>query len=460
MTADANSLKTGAARKPGHTGLVLIVDADEDAAEAAAGEYETFLAAAGFRLKKTVAGKDIAAGTGLDMPREGLPDVVLLDLDRLDSIGLSLCRKIKEDNNRFTPVIVLTSDKSALNRNRAFDVGCDDYLTKPCGPEEILARIRSMIRLKRQHDEILELSLFDYLTGLRNRRYLSEVMDNEFEKARRYGEYLSAIMIDLDHFKKVNDTYGHPVGDSVLKAVAGYLRKNIRTVDCMARFGGEEFLILLPYSDASMAFAQAERIRKYLVDRPVAVGGRELRITASFGIASYPTDQRIRSAEDLIEASDRALYEAKQNGRNRSVIDPGSAKERVVKILVVDDDEPIRRLIVSSLRDKGYAPSEAKDTRSAEKVLAEDPPNLILLDIMLPEEDGFTFCRRLKKDPRYHNIPILFVSAKDEIDNRILGFELGAEDYITKPFSPRELLVRLDRVLGRHRAKCRPPAGD
>jgi two-component system cell cycle response regulator len=170
----------------------------------------------------------------------------------------------------------------------------------------------------RFHAEIERLAVTDGLTGLFNHRHFQEKLAHEFDRLSRFGEAVSLLLIDIDFFKKINDTYGHPIGDSVLRKVAGIVRKTIRTVDIPARYGGEEFAVVLVGTDARGAMKMAERLRKSVADAKFSAGGDTFSITISIGISTYTKD--VKGKEILIERADKALYDAKGSGRNRSVL--------------------------------------------------------------------------------------------------------------------------------------------
>lgn len=257
-------------------------------------------------------------------------DVVILDLILPDMSGTQICRWLRQnEETRGLPIIMLTAKDSLADKVTGLEAGADDYLLKPYKESELNARIYTCLRTKalrdelslknRQLEELLQevkkLAITDHLTELYNRRYFETVLTREFKKLLRYGFSLSCILIDIDHFKKVNDEYGHRVGDSVLKEVAEILLQSVRDVDTVARWGGEEFIVLLPQSSSSDAQHVATRILK-------AVGEYEfsnvpdVQITVSIGLANAK-DQSMNSAEKIIIAADRAMYRAKSKGRNR-----------------------------------------------------------------------------------------------------------------------------------------------
>lgn len=253
------------------------------------------------------------------------PDVVLLDVEMPILDGHQVLARIKQQPELAdVPVVFLTARATTEDVVQGLRLGAHDYLRKPFEASELLARVSAALRVKSLQDELrrrnLELdrmSRTDALTGLCNRRHLEERLNEFVSLGRRHGEDLAAAMIDLDHFKRVNDAAGHPAGDAVLQVAAERLRDILRAEDVLGRWGGEEFLALLPRTDAAGAQLAAERMRQAVADSPIPLPeGGEIQVTASIGAAAGIGDR----AADLISRADVALYEAKAAGRNRVVV--------------------------------------------------------------------------------------------------------------------------------------------
>jgi diguanylate cyclase (GGDEF)-like protein len=235
-----------------------------------------------------------------------LPDLILLDvmMPRLD--GLEVCRRLKANPKyHYIYVIILTARNDAEDEVAGLDTGADDYIVKPFQPETLMARIRKGLRQMSNRMD----AAFDPLTGLYNRRSFEAFYRQEIAKCKRYGNPLSLILIDLDHFKAVNDAFGHPAGDRVLCSVAEILRQETRESDLAARWGGEEMALLLPETDDAGVMVAAEKLREKIAAHPFPDIGQ---VTASFGVATM-----IGDPVDLIAEADKALYQAKAGGRNR-----------------------------------------------------------------------------------------------------------------------------------------------
>jgi diguanylate cyclase (GGDEF)-like protein len=218
---------------------------------------------------------------------------------------------------------MLTGEDDQEDKVQALDLGADDYITKPFQYPELMARIRAAKRIVDLQKELLEsnrrlelLSITDGLTKLYNHRHLQDELSRAFEESARYQRPLSFVIVDLDFFKKVNDTYGHAIGDEVLKAISSIFQKSIRTTDLAARYGGEEFALMLPETMLEDALTFAEQIRSSIESAPVQTHAGAIPATVSIGVATVP-HARIHSAKELIVAADKALYRAKKNGRNQ-----------------------------------------------------------------------------------------------------------------------------------------------
>ncbi len=279
----------------------------------------------GYRVATAMDGK-----SAIREVRSDPPDLVLLDMILPDMDGLEVLRIIKaRPEDQFIPVILLSVKSDIDSKVTGLRIGADDFLAKPFAEAEILARCAAMLRIKHLQEKLQEAqrkleqqSITDALTGLKNRRFFDERLHEEFRRAQRYGDYLSLIMIDLDHFKDVNDRHGHPAGDAVLHDAAVLIRASIRDPDICARYGGDEFAVILPKTHMTGALSVAERIWRELGNKEYAVadasGGPEsgkVRVTASIGIAFYPSKD-ISSSELLLGFADQALYQAKRAGRN------------------------------------------------------------------------------------------------------------------------------------------------
>jgi diguanylate cyclase (GGDEF)-like protein len=259
------------------------------------------------------------AQDGLAQALRLIPDLILLDVDMPVITGFELCRQLKEHASLAQiPVIFLTGASEVYTKVQGFDLGAIDYVTKPFEPAELRARVRAALRTKRYHDLLSARSNVDGLTAIWNRSYFNQRLGEEVAAARRYARVLSLVMLDVDHFKSLNDEYGHPFGDQVLQRVGELLHTMLRATDAPCRYGGEEFGLILSETDHEGAVTTAERIRVALSALTFRPKDRPIRVTASFGIAaSTILAQDKLDAAHLVMAADDALYEAKKTGRDR-----------------------------------------------------------------------------------------------------------------------------------------------
>jgi diguanylate cyclase (GGDEF)-like protein len=277
----------------------------------------------------------------LEIARQDPPDLILVDKVMPEVDGLSVVRELKrEDRFSTIPMIVLTGQEDPRRRAIFEESAADDLITKPFSFEEVDTRVRTMLKkrevfraleqaneeLRRANERMAHLVQSDEKTGLCNYRHFRERLEDEFKRARRYDNFLTLVMLDLDHFKGVNDRHGHVAGDDVLREFGRIMIRSARETDLIARYGGEEFAILLPQTAAIHGQRLADRIRhatqEALFHAPEERAA--IRITVSAGVATYPINDRILTAEDLVRTADDALYRAKESGRNRTAVDPRS----------------------------------------------------------------------------------------------------------------------------------------
>jgi two-component system cell cycle response regulator len=311
-------------REAGAPACILVVDDHEDNVEVLRARLE----ARGYR---TVTASDWQEA--LEAVRRETPDLILLDVMMPNVDGMEVARRIKADRALpYIPIIMQTALDSTEHKVEGLDAGADDYITKPINFAELEARVRSMLRVKalqeeveRQRDELqalnarlVSISRTDGLTGLINRRHLEERLEEQFEHAKRLAEPFTVVMCDLDKFKSVNDTYGHQAGDAVLRQLAEILQEQAREIDHVGRYGGEEFMLILPGTvlDAGVTFA--ERVRHAIEQHTFTFEGGAIQRTGSFGVAGWP-HPRVAHCDALVRAADEALYVAKETGRNKVI---------------------------------------------------------------------------------------------------------------------------------------------
>jgi two-component system cell cycle response regulator len=251
--------------------------------------------------------------------------VISLDLKKIDA--LRLCSQLRSvARTRSLPILVIVDQGAKARLLRGLEIGVNDYLVRPVDRNEMLARAKTQIRRRRFDDRLrdhvemtIEMAVIDGLTGLHNRRYLDSHLQTLFDRAVARRRPLSVMITDLDRFKSINDAHGHDGGDDVLREFAKRLRKNVRGIDLACRFGGEEFVVVMPDTDGAVAEKVAERIRAEIAQAPFAIGndGKMIEVTVSVGVSSVLKGTDTVAA--LMKRADLALYEAKSGGRNRVV---------------------------------------------------------------------------------------------------------------------------------------------
>ena len=264
---------------------------------------------------------------GLDLALGEEFDLIVISLTLIEEDGLRLCSQLRShERTRQTPVLLIADEGDLSRVAKGLELGANDYLLKPIDRNELLARVRTQVRRKRYHDRLrqnyeqsLSMALTDSLTGVFNRRYLAAHLPRLLERSRDSNKPVACLMFDIDHFKLVNDSYGHAVGDEVLKEVANRANRNLRNFDLVARTGGEEFVVVMPDADRDTAVAVAERLRRRIGDEPIVVTAPVGRITVTISIGVAVARSDGDSVDLLLKRADDALYQAKREGRNRTV---------------------------------------------------------------------------------------------------------------------------------------------
>jgi two-component system cell cycle response regulator len=260
---------------------------------------------------------------------DGNYDLLLVSLSLADFDGLRLCSQVRSlERTRNLPMLILADAEDNARLLRGLEIGVNDYLTRPIDKNEMVARVRTQIRKKRYSERLrdnvqqsIEMAITDGLTGLYNRRYMESHLGTLVEQAASRGKPLSLLVLDIDYFKAINDGFGHDAGDDVLREFATRVRKSIRGIDLACRYGGEEFVVVMPETDMAVAATVAERIRRRIAGEPfyISQGAATLDVTISIGLAALASAED--SAAPIIKRADQALYRAKRDGRNRVAAD-------------------------------------------------------------------------------------------------------------------------------------------
>jgi two-component system cell cycle response regulator len=274
---------------------------------------------------------DVEANPGevLFHAAEGHYDLVIISLALENFDALRLCSQLRSlERTRYVPILAICEGEDNARMIRGLEIGVNDYLLRPIDGNELQARVRTQIRKKRYTERLrdnvqmsIEMAITDPLTGLYNRRYMESHLATQIEQSASRGKPLTALVIDIDYFKAINDTHGHDAGDDVLREFATRIRKSIRGIDLACRYGGEEFVVVMPETDMAVGTIVAERLRRRIASERFSIqqGGASIEVTISIGIATLDTADD--NAASVLKRADQALYRAKRDGRNRVVAD-------------------------------------------------------------------------------------------------------------------------------------------
>ena len=308
-----------AVAETGRDGRILIVDDRESS-------YERIVST--LSAEHTV-GVETNPADALFNAAEGNYDLLIVSLGLKDFDGLRLCSQVRSlERTRGMPILAVAEADNTTRLVRGLEIGVNDYLIRPIDKNEMLARVRTQIKKKRYTERLrdnvqmkIEMAITDALTGLFNRRYMETHLATLVEQAAARGKPIAVLVVDIDFFKAINDGHGHDAGDDVLREFALRIRKSIRNIDLACRYGGEEFVIVMPETDMAVATMVAERLRRRIATEPFAIqqGARNLDVTISIGIAALGDATDTTAA--ILKRADTALYRAKRDGRNRVVQD-------------------------------------------------------------------------------------------------------------------------------------------
>ncbi|MCG1023345.1 diguanylate cyclase [Sutcliffiella horikoshii] len=383
------------------------------------------------------------------------PDCLILDDCLKDNAGLHLLERLQASGQQMlTPVMVTSSNPTRKNRLDAYRLGADDFMSKPLDLEEFEVRISRHVGRKKQYDELL---LIDELTKAYNRKYFHSFYGKLQANLSRMKETFSVGVLDLDYFKKVNDTYGHVVGDEVLKGLAAYMKHHMRTGDVFARYGGEEFAMLLPKTTKE----QAEKLIGRLLEgfMKVTFHAYQASFSCSFSGGVVQITEESLSLEHAMERADKALYEAKRKGKARVEVYEGGQEVVIqkVKVAIVDDDE-IVRMMLSEVVGKLSVPAnrtleietfeDGKSFLQSEWLQSQDR-YVIILDGMMPKMDGLEVLQKLRAQRRHDQFKVMMLTSRKSERDIQKALQLGADDYVTKPFKLLEVEARLQHLIKR-----------
>jgi len=416
---------------------VLAVDDDPSVLEA----LEVLLGSAGLQVRTL--GDPRALFEELE---ESAPDLLVLDFDLPHADGVEICQALRSTPRWGTlPVVFLTGRTDSEAVHRIFRAGADDYLTKPVVGPELVARVSNRLERVRL---LRELADTDPLTGVLNRRRSTELLEHHLQAADRFGQPLSLAVLDLDHFKAVNDRHGHACGDEVLRRVADLLRERFRGEDVVARWGGEEFVVGMYGMPKEDGVRRLDDLRRAVRgERFGSADGLPFDVSFSAGVARYPEDGK--DLAELYRDADQALYQAKTSGKDR-ILPAGAdpALPCVVDVALVEDDEVLAGLILHALETRGWSTHWLRDGREAAALLVGPlAPRLVLLDWDLPSLNGLAVLGAMAESGVLKRTRAVMLTARSTEAETLQALELGAVDHVAKPFSVPVLMQRVRRAL-------------
>ncbi|MEK3983778.1 diguanylate cyclase [Paenibacillus sp. FSL K6-3166] len=399
----------------------------------------------------------LSAERGLKIFYESKPDLILLDILLPDISGIEVLNQIigKAKKERI-PIIIITGESSKATQLHAYRLGVMDFLSKPVDIDLFLALIKNRFELKREWQESI---IVDELTGAFNRKHFNQVMKQLICDFKRTERVFSLALIDLDYFKKINDTYGHLIGDEVLQSLSELVKGSIRMEDTFCRFGGEEFAVFLPNTDASSALTVINRIQERFAATDFFAKNEVFHVTFSSGISEVTEAENI--ADKIVEEADQALYASKDAGRNQTTLYTdhlsSTKKHSVLNVIVVDDDALIRKIVTHQIDT--WEPEDIAEVNISSFAngldflqsdwYSIDEKYIILLDGVMPDLDGVEVLERIRKTYPEVNILVIMLTGRNNQADIVHALQMGADDYVVKPVHMPELLSRMERLAHR-----------
>ncbi|WP_415812929.1 diguanylate cyclase [Mesobacillus thioparans] len=382
------------------------------------------------------------------------PDCLVIDIDFTEADGFQILEKIQQHNHKqFVPKVILSNENNRHTRIRAYEMGADDFIGKPIDIEEFSVRIKRQLERKHIFDQSV---LIDELTKVYNRRFLFDTLERYLKDLERTNSVFSIALLDLDYFKNINDSYGHLIGDKVLEAFADFLKAKLRGSDIVFRYGGEEFVILLPRTNSQEAIDVIDRVLQEFKTIQFHEQGKTFNVSFSAGV--FMVDNPALGSQDTLKMADHALYEAKEKGRSRvhgANVSEQSANN-ILHVSVIDDDAIIRTLLVRVLQtiDTEKIELDIKAFENGEKFfeserLTDKGKHFLILDGVMPVMDGIEVLDKVKNTAQSRGVHVLMLTGRKSEYDIARALKLGADDYVTKPFSITELQARIQRLIKR-----------
>ena len=409
--------------------------------------------------------------------RDANPELVIFNYRSTGSCS-EILSSIRNDQTLVDlPILAMTDSNDEKLRSALINQGVNDFLAKPVSGNELFARVRNTLASKVAYNRLLSKSeklkqdvLRDPLTGTANRRAFDFELNRKMLEWTRQRTNFSLLILDIDHFKKINDTYGHQAGDHALQMVADTVQATTRAIDLVCRIGGEEFAVILPVSNRTESGRAAERIREAVADTKIVLKGKDLNLTVSVGVA-YTLKGDDPSL--IYRRCDAALYASKQRGRNctsfhdgancipfegvnqdkqSKPIRHGNAPEPMnvtsSKVLIVDDDPSTVVIVKKYLKNAGFERiSTELDSKAAVDEIKNLKPDLVLLDIHMPDVNGMEILQEVRQTNGIASTPVVFLTSSTDADLRVRALNMGASDFLNKPVVAAELVARVRNTL-------------
>ncbi|WP_209123611.1 diguanylate cyclase [Alkalihalobacillus sp. BA299] len=382
------------------------------------------------------------------------PDCVIIDLYLKEKTGFSILsilnHKLKQ---QFVPQIMISVNNGKEVRMKSYELGADDFIAKPFDIHEFIIRVKRQLERKTLVDSLV---LKDELSLVYNRKYLIIVFERLCNDIYREQNSFCLAILDLDYFKRINDQYGHLVGDEVIKEFAAYLNKYSRKNDTVFRYGGEEFIILFSNTRMYEAAKVLNRLLQGFSEKVFETGKEEFSVTFSAGVVEV-SDPDIE-IESWLKVADSALYNAKKHGRNQIKLWDSKllkAQMRTVHVAIVDDDLIIRTILIDILKrivDEGHIELEVSSFKSGKELFQQEwhkteKTGLIILDGIMPDIDGNEVLKRIRSLENNNRFTVLMLTARKSEKDISQALQLGADDYVTKPFNIHVIEDRIKRLL-------------
>ncbi|WP_409299871.1 diguanylate cyclase [Peribacillus sp. SCS-155] len=385
------------------------------------------------------------------------PDCLIIDVNLPEKSGFQILSELQDHNDKFfIPTIMMSVTNNKETRLNALKKGADDFISKPVDIDEFVARVGNHLKRKKIFERS---SLIDELTQVYNRRFFDLSLPRYFDSFKRTHQPFTIALIDIDYFKKINDTYGHQIGDMVLYQFSAFLKENMRSSDTVFRYGGEEFAIVFPDTTSEEIESRINELIQQFSLLPLIAKEDQPRLSITFSAGLFTVTDETVTREHALNLADMALYEAKNNGRARVELagtGSGSISNKEIKITVIDDDVVIRTILNQILHSINVEKTtldiavfeEGRTFLQSDRIQG-NTDHFLILDGVMPIMDGLEVLQKVKQLTNSHHFKVLMLTGRKSEYDIARALKLGADDYVTKPFSITELQARIERMLKR-----------